>query len=540
MKSYKVVVQLAENSKKEGIYSRLSYMDKLTGILKANFSTDTCILMVEKDILDDAGALVRSTGFRIEEVKSNPASSLTRIVTQDSAEGYFRIIGSNPFTDFKLLDKAFKYFCDKNAEYGYFTGAPTGIAPAEYISSELITGLEGDGEFQKYLEVNRDSNIISWFRKSRTIRTEVYDCEYKEGLDTDLTIQNGNDFKVLSPYIGKEMSISELSLKIPPKIIMAHLEPTNHCNLKCIMCPRETRHKFGHMRLDVFRNIIDKMPYLRRININGDGEPFLNPNLGDMLEYAKSKGIKTRTISNATILPEKDKLRKILGNLDYFNISMDGATKDTYEKIRVGGDFSVVKENVRNIMSFINEEDLTFDEFWINYVVQQSNYRELVDMVKLLAELGVPAVNFKLMNSNFDRGDSNRSLNSEIIKENIEDNMFFDRKYMEKSLNEAESTGRELGVRVWYEQDIDPDFSYRKCAMDKKVFITWDGQVTPCCLRTVPEVLNFGNIAESSYEEVFGSIKYRSFINRLYEEMPHTICCNCPALETLEKRTGEA
>ena len=42
---------------------------------------------------------------------------------------------------------------------------------------------------------------------------------------------------------------------------MIHIEPTNHCNLGCIMCPqpREMQRVKGMMSLDLYKSMIDEL-----------------------------------------------------------------------------------------------------------------------------------------------------------------------------------------------------------------------------------------------------------------------------------------
>ena len=59
-------------------------------------------------------------------------------------------------------------------------------------------------------------------------------------------------------------------------------------------------------------------------------------------------------------------------------------------------------------------------------------------------------------------------------------------------------------------------------------FITAEGYITPCCLRPDPNVMNFGNINEKSFKEIWNSEKYVEFRKNMAEGRANPICDNCP------------
>jgi radical SAM protein with 4Fe4S-binding SPASM domain len=120
------------------------------------------------------------------------------------------------------------------------------------------------------------------------------------------------------------------------------VEPTNACNLKCVMCPQssETAFKRGFMDMGLFRKIIDEAKaFVYDMNLHHSGESLLHPEILEMIRYANRAGIYTRLHTNATLLDE-DKAQGILeAGLDFLSFSFDGYDKATYESIRRGADF---------------------------------------------------------------------------------------------------------------------------------------------------------------------------------------------------------
>ena len=93
------------------------------------------------------------------------------------------------------------------------------------------------------------------------------------------------------------------------------IEPSNHCNLDCPMCPVTigmNRSK-EHLDLSVYKNFIDEVgDYLLAIVLWDWGEPFMNTELLDMISYATQKNIKVVTSTNGHFLNINNNADKII------------------------------------------------------------------------------------------------------------------------------------------------------------------------------------------------------------------------------------
>ncbi|MBI4552401.1 MAG: SPASM domain-containing protein [Candidatus Latescibacteria bacterium] len=141
-----------------------------------------------------------------------------------------------------------------------------------------------------------------------------------------------------------------------PEVIS--IESSSYCNADCIMCPREklTRTK-GNMTLDLYRKIIDECARHRRqvrlIQPFMFGEPFINKRLVEMIQYTKHKMPSTPVnVSTNGSLISPERAQDILDSgLDKINIDIDGASKETFESVRVGLNYDDVVENARSLMA---------------------------------------------------------------------------------------------------------------------------------------------------------------------------------------------
>jgi len=150
--------------------------------------------------------------------------------------------------------------------------------------------------------------------------------------------------KAYYSYKTKKTELSYLPIRL-------WIEPTNICNLKCVMCLNKSLKNRGYMDFEVYKKIIDEAKdFVFDVNLFHRGESMLHPGIYDMIKYANKNGIYTRLFTNATQLDKKNAKRIIDSGLDFISFSFDGYTKEDYEKIRVGSDFDKTLANITNFL----------------------------------------------------------------------------------------------------------------------------------------------------------------------------------------------
>ena len=115
------------------------------------------------------------------------------------------------------------------------------------------------------------------------------------------------------------------------------------------MCMRDfMTEDIGYMSMDTFMSIFESgIP--DSIKLNWRGEPLLHPDIDKMIRYAKEIGVHEVALNTNGQLLTREMIDKLsLAQLDWLIISIDGATKSTYETIRKGGDFETLYKNFIN------------------------------------------------------------------------------------------------------------------------------------------------------------------------------------------------
>jgi len=161
----------------------------------------------------------------------------------------------------------------------------------------------------------------------------------------------------------------------PPHL---QLEPTNHCNLKCTMCPRTTvmGRRTGYMDIEVWDRVLDTWgareitlafedpltgaPLLRgrmggTIKLFYLGELLMHPEFDRFITIARERNAVVALLTNGILLQKRSVRRRLLeARPSSLGISLDGYDADSYERIRDGGQWEAVKAAIE---AFIAERD---------------------------------------------------------------------------------------------------------------------------------------------------------------------------------------
>ncbi len=171
---------------------------------------------------------------------------------------------------------------------------------------------------------------------------------------------------------------------------LLQIESTSICNAKCIMCKHliSNNKNAGNMTMDIIHKLDDILPYVGRVILHGFGEPFVNPQIKEIIEYYLSFGIKLVTNTNLSVLP--DNILDLLNDAFYqIHVSCDGCTKEIFEGIRRNINFEKFIHNVKKLKSNCPNVRLI-----MNIVMMRQNLLQLPDMVSFAKELGFEEVVF--------------------------------------------------------------------------------------------------------------------------------------------------
>jgi radical SAM protein with 4Fe4S-binding SPASM domain len=144
---------------------------------------------------------------------------------------------------------------------------------------------------------------------------------------------------------------------------------------------KDPKYKVGFMEMELYKKIIDEMSQYKYSILRpfGDGETLLHPKIVEMVRYAKKKGILNIWMNtNGTLLTENICKDLLMTGINQMEISIDAATKETYDKIRIGGNFDTVIKNTLQCIS-LKKELFPTVEIIVSFVESTINIHEKED-----------------------------------------------------------------------------------------------------------------------------------------------------------------
>ena len=214
--------------------------------------------------------------------------------------------------------------------------------------------------------------------------------------------------KTMCPlFVAKKSGVLRLeeraykSIKPFPEVVALGYDSS--CNLSCSTCRKELHFARGE-ELETVNKITeivkrDYLPGCRFLILAGNGEVFASPAYRSIYKSNECRPQFIRLLSNGMLFNQtnwehfvNEHTKKIM-----LTVSVDAATKETYESIRRNGNFDILKRNMEFASELRKRGELCY--FRMNFVVQRENYKEMIPFVEWGEELGVDEVFFtKILN----------------------------------------------------------------------------------------------------------------------------------------------
>ena len=175
----------------------------------------------------------------------------------------------------------------------------------------------------------------------------------------------------------------------PDHIQHLRLAIDDSCNLRCPSCRKSlifhkegSAYNLGIRLADNINDWLHRYEHPIQVHIGSDGDPFASHVYRHFMEQTPERdNIKYSILTNALMLKEfAPRVPYVIRNLNELGVSIDGATKDTYEKMRLGGRWKKINENLEYISELKDKHGF---KFIMHFVVQKNNYHEMEDIVML-------------------------------------------------------------------------------------------------------------------------------------------------------------
>lgn len=317
------------------------------------------------------------------------------------------------------------------------------------------------------------------------------------------------------------------------------IEPVGQCNLRCQMCPvqfREDGPPYGppaFMDFEAFRQLIDQFPNLTELQLQGLGEPMMHPRFFDMVAYAAGKGVVVGTNSNLTLLNARRAELCVTSGLRDLHVSIDGATAETYERIRVRAHFDRILANLEGLLDARSRLGSETPRLRMVVVAMRRNLHEFPDLVRLAKRLTIDAVFVQHLCHDF--GEASLPAKYRPMREFVDAETLVgeDPVRVDRYFSEARAVAHDLGVDLRLprtEPRPHPPGTPgpKRCDWPwRGAYVSYDGLAMPCCMVATPDRINFGSITQRGAEAVWNGEDSETFRRQLASDEPPAVCRSC-------------
>lgn len=297
-------------------------------------------------------------------------------------------------------------------------------------------------------------------------------------------------------------------------------EVTSRCNLNCPGCryhssmmdsslsPGQSEGK--DLPEPLFAEVCDELRVMGvdSIIFTGPGEPFLHPQLFQLLNNAKKSGLHTKLITNGTLLGEEQVEAVLNSGLDVIRVSLWAASPETYKMSYPGtdpGNFERAIDGLNRIRSAKRRNTSKIPSVQLHMPITNRNYRDLDRISDIALQTGCSKLTFAPFNTRNDKlrhmalssdqvsrvndrlKDLAKKLTANNIKHNIATYFFRSR----------------IGPRVWEKMPCYISYLHVRIKIDGSI------QVCNPCNRPV------GNLSQNSLREIWNGKEIQELRRRL-------------------------
>lgn len=195
-------------------------------------------------------------------------------------------------------------------------------------------------------------------------------------------------FSIYNNYRKKNVVTTALPFRI-------WVELHSGCNLRCPICPNRTLDDAQKkpMSWEVFKKVIDESKdFIFDMTLNHRGESLLHEESVRFVKYAADRIKFTKLHTNGMLLNDDIARGLVDARLKRLSFSFDGFEKNDYEKNRVGGDFDLVVNNIKNLLIYRNRSGKKYPSVAIEVIElseSQIEKKKKKEFIKQFRDLGL-------------------------------------------------------------------------------------------------------------------------------------------------------
>lgn len=312
------------------------------------------------------------------------------------------------------------------------------------------------------------------------------------------------------------------------------------CNIRCEMCTlvshsEETIHRLTQEQMDVetFEQLAREVfPMIENLIIGVAGEPTIHPRFPEIARIAGEMGVEVQLMTNGMSLTSTRIAKAVAQHVRKIFISVEGSTKETYERIRRGASWERLLNGIRKLVEYRSELGTNL-EIIFSHTLMKDTIDEFPDLIEVAHTVGVDRVIGQHLIVTFSH---------------LQDQSLYTMpEYTNRKLIEAVERAKLLGVQIQIPgllsvrnqskpietisqnpviaRELDPSTPF--CGLlTYSVSINAYGHVFPCCHPEAHRLFRMGELKKQSFLDIWFGRRYQVLREGHNGKLPYP-CCDC-------------
>ncbi len=316
------------------------------------------------------------------------------------------------------------------------------------------------------------------------------------------------------------------------------LEITTTCAKRCIHCEHTYWSKesqpIKQMPYDQVIGILEQFPGLRWASLVGEGSSFEHTEMKRFIKYLRDRNIMSY-IPDHMCDYDDDLIEYIVDNdMEGIVLSFDGATKETYEAIKVGCDYEKTLDNLKKMIEMKKKKKSPFPEIMFVFIAMKKNVHEIPAFVDLVASVGER----KEFGAGSRIGFIRLLAFKQILDLQLED---IPQDLIDEACLRADKSNMLVNFTGTNVRKELPDPSC--CMAWMEPYIMMNGYVSQCCAVFISNNRDFirnhshGNVLKDNFKDIWYNESYKTLrytINKPNKPIPIQ-CAGCRIFNTLPR-----
>lgn len=304
--------------------------------------------------------------------------------------------------------------------------------------------------------------------------------------------------------------------------IYMELSPSGACNHRCTYCALDfMEYRKRYLDAGILKERLSEMGRLglKSVMYAGEGEPFLHKEMAGIIIHTKGANIDVAITTNGVLLKE-ELAEKILGNVEWIKVSINGATRDTYANIHQSkpADFDAVIKNMSYAVKVRREKGYKCT-LGMQLLLIPENRDEVFLMAEIARDIGMDYLVIKPYSQHpLSKTDKYRDIK-------YTDYLYLADEIKKYNTDSFNAIFRANAMKKWDVAEKDYDCCF---ALPFWSYMDAGGNIWGCSLYLGDERFNYGNIYQNTFKEIWEGETRRKSLDRSNTELDTSQCrVNC-------------